>query len=217
VEVLPYHIIIADSQYLVRETVKDILQKRYSLVEIVESKDDLFVKLDKFAINLVIFDFKLFDFDSMDEIIEMKRKFPSTKFLILSNTFLQTDISELSCAGYKNFLLKTTDESEFCKAVELTFLDKKSFSADLMDLILDTQKRNISEDFGNLTAAEMEIVKLIADGLTTKQIAAGKFISFHTVMTHRKNIFRKLKVNSASELIILAIRKGWIDNIEYYI
>ena len=53
--------------------------------------------------------------------------------------------------------------------------------------------------------------------MTTKEIAAQKHISFHTVMTHRKNIFRKLNVNSSSELIMFAIKAGWIDNIEYYI
>jgi DNA-binding NarL/FixJ family response regulator len=58
---------------------------------------------------------------------------------------------------------------------------------------------------------------MIAEGMTTKQIAASKSISFHTVMTHRKNIFRKLGVNSSSELIMFAIKAGWIDNIEYYI
>jgi DNA-binding NarL/FixJ family response regulator len=58
---------------------------------------------------------------------------------------------------------------------------------------------------------------LIANGMTTKEIAQRKNISHHTVSTHRKNIFRKLEVTSASELIMSAIKAGWIDNIEYYI
>ena len=68
-----------------------------------------------------------------------------------------------------------------------------------------------------MTVSEIEIVKMIANGLTTKEIASKRNISHHTVNTHRKNIFRKLEVTNASELIILAIKSGWIDNIEYYI
>jgi len=60
-------------------------------------------------------------------------------------------------------------------------------------------------------------VKLIAEGLTTKEIANRKHLSFHTVNTHRKNIFRKLNVSNTSELIMFAIKSGWIENIEYYI
>jgi DNA-binding CsgD family transcriptional regulator len=78
-------------------------------------------------------------------------------------------------------------------------------------------QKNTNTGFCQLTATEMEIVKFIAEGMTTKQIAAKKFISFHTVISHRKNIFRKADVNSVSELIIYAIKAGWIDNIEYYI
>ena len=58
---------------------------------------------------------------------------------------------------------------------------------------------------------------MIANGLTTKEIATKRIISNHTVSTHRKNIFKKIGVSNASELIIHAIKAGWIDNIEYYI
>ncbi|MBI5008743.1 MAG: response regulator transcription factor [Bacteroidia bacterium] len=76
---------------------------------------------------------------------------------------------------------------------------------------------NSGEEPGQLTPSEMEIVRLISEGLTTKEIASRKNISFHTVITHRKNIFRKLGVSSVSELIMYAIKSGWINMIEYHI
>ena len=79
------------------------------------------------------------------------------------------------------------------------------------------ENKYVIEDPKYLTVSEIEIVKLIANGLTTKEIAAKRNISYHTVNTHRKNIFKKVEVSNASELIILAIKAGWIDNIEYYI
>jgi DNA-binding NarL/FixJ family response regulator len=75
----------------------------------------------------------------------------------------------------------------------------------------------VPEEPTHLTSSEIEIVRLISGGVTTKEIANQKNISFHTVNTHRKNIFRKMGVTNASELIIQAIKAGWIDNIEYFI
>ena len=68
-----------------------------------------------------------------------------------------------------------------------------------------------------LTETETEIVKAIAQGKTTKEIAAERFSSVHTVTTHRKNIFRKLGINTAHEAVKYALRAGLIDPSEFYI
>lgn len=69
----------------------------------------------------------------------------------------------------------------------------------------------------NLTKTETEILKDIALGMTTKEIAEKRFSSFHTVNTHRKNIFRKLGVNNVHEATKYALRAGLVDSAEYYI
>jgi DNA-binding CsgD family transcriptional regulator len=68
-----------------------------------------------------------------------------------------------------------------------------------------------------LTETETEIVKAIAQGKTTKEIAEERFSSIHTITTHRKNIFRKLGVNTAHEVIKYALRAGLVDSSEFYI
>ena len=73
------------------------------------------------------------------------------------------------------------------------------------------------ENLGLLTATELEIVRAIARGKTTKEIAAERFSSVHTITTHRKNIFRKLKVNTAHEVVKYALRAGLVDQSEFYI
>ena len=69
----------------------------------------------------------------------------------------------------------------------------------------------------HLTKKEFEIIRLIAQGLSTKKIAAKDFLSVHTVNTHRKNIFKKLGINNTSELIMYAVKTGIVDTTEYYI
>ena len=82
-------------------------------------------------------------------------------------------------------------------------------------IITDEQTKTQVPDL--LTATETEIVKAIAQGKTTKEIAAERFLSIHTITTHRKNIFRKLGVNTAHEVVKYALRAGLVDNEEFYI
>ena len=75
----------------------------------------------------------------------------------------------------------------------------------------------VKEEKVKLTQTETEILKDIALGMTTKEIADKRFSSFHTVNTHRKNIFRKLGVNNVHEATKYALRAGLVDSAEYYI
>ena len=144
--------------------------------------------------------------------------FPDLTFLILTNSISKVEFTELSKIGIKNIIYKTADRDEILAAVDAALRGKKYFSEEILDLIIELgENRSVPEEPTHLTASEIEIVRLIAGGLTTKEIATKKNISFHTVNTHRKNIFRKMGIFNASELIIHAIKSGWIDNIEYFI
>ena len=80
-----------------------------------------------------------------------------------------------------------------------------------------SQQQEEDEQPSVLTSTETEIVKAIAQGKTTKEIASERFSSIHTITTHRKNIFRKLGVNTAHEVVKYALRAGLIDSSEFYI
>ena len=86
-----------------------------------------------------------------------------------------------------------------------------------MELLIEEQSTDSHPETVNLTKTEQEVLKDIALGMTTKEIAAKRFSSFHTVNTHRKNIFRKLGVNNVHEATKYALRAGLVDAAEYYI
>ena len=137
---------------------------------------------------------------------------------ILTNSLTKPEFTELTKIGIKNMINKTADREDILAAINAALKGKKYFSEEILDMILEMGESKASpEEPTHLTNSEIEIVRLIAGGLTTKEIAHHKNVSFHTVNTHRKNIFRKLGVSNASELIMHAIRAGWIDNIEYFI
>ena len=107
--------------------------------------------------------------------------------------------------------------------IKYVFLKFKIFPNDKVEEEVEneeetTDKEEKKEKRGSsLTVTECEILKLMALGKTTKEIAAERFLSVYTVMTHRKNIFRKLEVNNVYEATKYALRAGIVDAVEYYI
>ena len=213
-------IIIADSQFLVVEALKSLIEsdQNYELAGVASTQNEL-LKLPGISTgNLLITDFANVDYDGLDDLKNIKVKFPQLSILILTNTITKQEFADLNRLGIKNIIYKTADKDEIFSAIEATLKSRKFYSDEILDLFLDlSDNKGVADDPKTLTPSEIEIVKLIAGGLTTKEIASRRNISYHTVNTHRKNIFRKMEVSNASELIMLAIKAGWIDNIEYYI
>ncbi len=214
------HVIIADSQYLVVETLKNLIREdeRYALSGVAESRHELFELLRKAKEGLLITDIATINYQGIEDLKIIKEQFPQIRLLVLSNSINKSDFLSLTKFGIKNIVLKNVDREEILSAIQAAIKGKKFYCEEIIDLYLDrSENKYVVDEPKNLTPSEIEIVRMIANGLTTKDIAAKKNISFHTVSTHRKNIFKKIGVSNASELILHAIKAGWIENIEYYI
>ncbi|MCA1744290.1 MAG: response regulator transcription factor [Bacteroidales bacterium] len=215
-----YQVIIADSQFLVTESLRQVLvaSGEYEVLGVASYAYQLKALLAEAVPHLLITDYATVDYEGLEALKELMDTHPQMAILVLTNQVIKADLLELSKMGIKNIICKTTDKEELFMAISFALRNRKFFSEEVLEVLMDEPKRKGNgDDAHHLTTTETEVVKLIAEGKTTKEIAAQKSISFHTVMTHRKNIFRKLGVNSSSELIMYAIRAGWIDNIEYYI
>jgi len=215
-----FKVLIADSQFLITESLKYILEDegQFEVINIVAEKAELIQALKSGQISLLIIDPSLIDFSGITELKYVIDLFPDLKVLIVTNNLSMFELNELKINGFTNIILKTTDKTELFEAINSSLGGKKYYSGELLDLLFDaTESKNKVDKLRPLTTSEIEIVRLISEGMTTKEIATHKFISFHTVISHRKNIFKKLGVTSVSELILYAIKAGWISNIEYYI
>jgi DNA-binding NarL/FixJ family response regulator len=215
-----YKIVIADAQFLVVEALRSLItaDHRYLLTGIATTQNNLYHLLTASHNDLLITDIANINYNDIDDIKSIRLKYPQMSILIIANSISKAEIAGLTKLGIKNIIYKMADKDEVLNAIESSLKGKKYYSDEILDLLIDLgENRFPAEDSKTLTPSEIEIVKLIADGLTTKEIASRKNISHHTVNTHRKNIFRKVEVSNASELIMLAIKSGWINNIEYYI
>lgn len=215
------YVFIADNHYLVTDALIRIIQAQENLVlsGLAENKAMLHLHLsNKNAIDLLITDPHQFDYSGSGDLNHIKISYPETNILILTNQVNVNEINELNRIGIKNIIYKTTGLSDLLHAIDQTLNGKKFYSEEVLDLLTNSKaERDEIVSPALLTPTETEVTRLIANGLTTKEIASQKHVSYHTVMSHRKNIFRKLHVKNTSELTMYAVKAGLIDNIEYYI
>jgi DNA-binding NarL/FixJ family response regulator len=210
-------ILIADSQTLKREGIKSILLKcdDLDIIGMAKNEQELARHLQFEVPDVVILSFQEDGKFDIQHIAQIKQNYPNIRLLILSSLLSNEKLMDVLAYQVDAFLLNECDEDEFLNAVKAVKKDEKFYCGHVMGALLNKvmHKNEVIEEslhLGALSEREIEIVQLIADGFTTKDIAQHLYLSFHTVGTHRRNIFRKLNVKNSSELIILALRKGLI-------
>lgn len=165
----------------------------------------------------VALDYNLFDFNGIDEMLILADRFPQSQWLLfsedLSAEFLRQVLS--SCQRI-SVVMKDAPMAEIREALNYLRHRRRFISQHAAGIMLAPQPAQQQETV-RLTKTETEILADIARGMTSKEIAAKRFSSFHTINTHRKNIFRKLGVNSLQEATRYALRAGLVDTAEYYI
>ena len=166
---------------------------------------------------VVVLDFTLFDFKDVEELLMTAQRFRRVHWVLLSDELTDDFISRVSAEGSAFSLVgKQCDTYELDQALRLAARHQRYVCHTMMEQLLSVPSRR-EVRAADLTRTETEILREIAQGKTTKEIASERCSSFHTVNTHRKNIFRKLNINTAYEATRYALRAGLIDSAEYYI
>ena len=215
-------IILADNQNITSLGIQFLLAKLNltNLITESSSKKELFEVLQNDSNALVILDYTLFDFESVNELVVLNSRFEKTDWILfseeLSDDFLVNLLYNTNSFGV---VLKSNSTDEILTAIREAMKGRRYICNYVSNILLDVSKRNgdIKRQENKLTITEQEILREIALGKTTKEIAAQRFVSSHTIMTHRKNIFRKLSVNNIHEATKYAMRAGIVDMAEYYI
>ena len=211
-------ILLADKQDITRAGLTYVIEKMEGLeTKFVEDKAELMLALKENEDTVVILDYTLFDINDAAELLILNQRFPYTRWLLFSED-LSADFVRVLIASSSMFsvLLKESQLMEIKEAIRFCVASKRFVCQRMMEVLLAPVQQQPEEKV-TLTKTETEILKDIALGMTTKEIAVKRFSSFHTVNTHRKNIFRKLGVNNVHEATKYALRAGLVDSAEYYI
>lgn len=209
--------IIADNQELTRLALISLVSQ--------ESDDKLYVATDKASLverlkehesAVVLLDFTLFDFVDVDQLLIVSERFSLSQWILISDDLTPGFMRRVVYSSHQfSIVYKDGPLGEVREALEAVGHHSRYISQRAMEAIIshyqDEERPSI------LTETETEIVRAIAQGKSTKEIAGERFSSVHTITTHRKNIFRKLGVNTAHEVVKYALRAGLVDSSEFYI
>ena len=209
--------IIADNQELTRFALESLLKTdEGATVYRAFDRAGLVALLKEHESAVVLVDYTLFDFADEDQLLIIAERFSLSEWILISDELTPQFIRRVVYSSHQfSLVFKDGPMSEIREALQAVNRHTRYLSQRALEFIITQQQEEEKPDI--LTATETEIIKAIAQGKTTKEIAAERFSSIHTVTTHRKNIFRKLGINTAHEAVKYALRAGLIDPSEFYI
>src|SRR5690554_2985438 len=210
--------ILADNQFITRAGVISLLKTmdNDAGITVVASYLQLLESLRIYPLSVVVVDYSLFDFISMNHLLNIKSGAGESSWLLFSDEPEEHFLRQLLLADPAiSVVLKHSTQTQI-KEVLKCVAAGEVYWCDFAQSVMrtDVPSARIADP---LTPSEKNILREIALGKTTKEIAAEKFLSFHTINAHRRNIYRKLKVNSVNEVTRYALQAGLIDLMEYYI
>ena len=217
----PYKIILADDHVMLREGIKEIIKRGEDLEVIGEVNDglELLHLLNDVKPDLVVLDISMPNIRGIEVAREISATYPNIKILMLTMHKDQEFLYYSFAAGAMGYLLKEDTNTELFSAIETIrkggYYVSPYFSEELINNLIDTcqgTKKFLTED-EVLTTREREVLKMIAEGKSNKQIADLLFISLYTAQHHRASIMKKLKFDSLADLVKYAIRKKYTSEL----
>ncbi len=215
-------IIVADNNFLVRKGIASIVSSNPELELVAEAKNqnELLDTLSLFPEAVLIIDFVSL-LAKNNDLKLISAAYPKVKILAITDIQPKVLMARSFEMGLTSYLLKECDEEEVLQAIHSTARGERFLCGKIVDVMADSNK-----DFENapsfracdgvdVTNRELEIIQLIAEGYSNKQIADKLFLSMHTITTHRKNIMNKLGIANTAGLVLYAVRENLISPNKY--
>jgi len=207
-------ILLADDHGLVRRGLHYLLERSPSFQVVGEASDGRqAVQLaEKLKPDVVIMDIAMPNLNGLDATAQIVKKNPSTGVIILSMHSDETYLVRALSAGAKGYLLKDSAEADLLRAVEVVSQGRPFFSPAIAETLLEDYMRrlkqqNLTDSYDLLTDREKEVLQLLAEGKSNKEVAALLNLSLYTVETHRSNLMQKLRLHNTAEIVLYAVRK----------
>jgi len=210
------NILLADNQDITRIGIQALLAK-IGAAEVpqqrVEDLEELEREMLRAEAPIVILDMDTFEMTSPQELLSLYEKQPMTRWILFQDVVTDQQLEVFGGMPSVSIILKSNSGEEIRACLKSVLHAERFLCHQVSNRILSRRKQ---EEDMHLTHSETEILRLIALGKSVKEIAAIRFSSTHTIVTHKKNIFRKIEVNNVYEATRYALRVGLIGA-DYYI
>lgn len=210
-------ILLADDHQIVRQGLRRILEENPEMEVVGEASDGR--QAVQMALEtkpqVIVMDLSMPQMNGMEAIRQLSKRLPSAKVLVLSMYSDESYVVQVLEAGATGYLLKDSADTDLMQAVLAVHSGKSFFSPLISRILLDEyvrqlQEKGVTDRYELLTEREREILQLVAEGKTSREIAELLNISASTVDTHRAHIMEKLDLHNPYEVVLYAVRKGLI-------
>lgn len=210
-------VLLADDHGVVRKGLRFLLELEGIEVagEAVDGREA--VKMtEELSPDVVVMDIAMPQLNGIDAAAQIVKKNPRTGVIMLSMHADETYVLRALAAGARGYLLKDSAETDLLRAVEAVSKGKSFFSPSIAQTLLEDymrylNQRGLSDSYDLLTDREKEVLQLLAEGRSNKEVAAKLGLSLYTVETHRTNMMQKLNLHNTAEIVLYAVRKKIIS------
>ncbi|MDQ2950445.1 MAG: response regulator transcription factor [Acidobacteriota bacterium] len=214
----PIRILLADDHTIMRNGLRLLLERQPGFQVIGEAADgrETVEMTETLRPDVVVLDIAMPNLNGIEAARQIASKLPGIAVVILSMHSDESYVLRALKAGARAYLLKDSAESDLIGAIKAVTEGKAFFSPAISKMLVDDyvrrlQQRGVDDSYELLTTREREILQLVAEGKSNKDVANLLSLSVYTVETHRGNIMQKLNLHSVPELILYAVRKGVIS------
>jgi DNA-binding NarL/FixJ family response regulator len=203
-------VIIADDHKLFIEGLERILSEMptVTLLDKLENGKEVLRNLNNTRPDLILMDIDMPIMNGIDALSEIRKLYPEQKVIMLSMHGEKRFIQEVLKLGANGYILKSSSKEDFQEGINRVLQGGKYFSS---EVTIELSQSNSTFEIhlpNSLSSRENDIIKLVAEGMSSKEIAAHLNISVRTVETHRKNIMTKMNFQNMADLIRYAIKTG---------
>jgi two-component system, NarL family, response regulator NreC len=207
-------VLLADDHGVVRRGLHYLLERSPEFVVVGEASDGReAVKMsEELSPDVVVMDIAMPNLNGIEATAQIVRKNPAAGVIILSMHSDETYLVRALSAGAKGYLLKDSAEADLIRAVQAVSQGRPFFSPAIAETLLEDYMRrlkqhNLTDSYDLLTDREKEVLQLLAEGKSNKEVAALLDLSLYTVETHRSNLMQKLGLHNTAEIVLYAVRK----------
>jgi len=208
-------ILLADDHTVMRRGLRALLERQNGFEVVAEAADGREAVELASAVNpdVAVIDIGMPNINGIEAARRITEKRPETAVVILSMHADESYVLKALKSGARGYLLKDSPEDDLINAIRAVHVGKAFFSPEISrmlaeDYMRQMQQRGVEDSYELLTPREREILQMLGEGKSNKEVATELNLSLHTVETHRGNVLEKLNLHSTAEMILYAVRKG---------
>jgi DNA-binding NarL/FixJ family response regulator len=207
-------VLLADDQGIVRRGMRALLETEPGIEIVAEASDgqEALRLCETTHPDVVILDVAMPSLNGIDVAAQARKRRPDLGVIVLSMYADESYVVRALSAGARGYLLKEATDDDLLPAVRAVAAGRSFFSPAVSAMLLEDymrhlQQRGLEDSYHLLTDREREVLQLLAEGRTNKEVAAALDVSVSTVETHRSNLMQKLNLHNTAEIVLYAVRK----------